>query len=202
MSPCDVALESVKAQDYGYKCKVTGKPKSWQHVRAHVQDGLGHTNLMLTRRIIEPPRKRWPGELLDSSWIIRDTPEAGQGNGAGPRNQSRVCWLAGIWLDIDCLLGKVQIVPKPLPPDDLVDGQARVAISQWQEKVPPSSHSSQDGKCGDPNTHHTLPGEAFPSGDVTLGPSLLFGRLGRLLGLDGVNGEDELNQRARDKCRG
>ncbi len=125
-----------------------------------------------------------------------------------------ICTLASLATGIDSppvyphrlrLFREVQVVAEPLPPDDLLDREARVAVRQRQEEVPARGHQDKDDKGGDPRGQHALAGKALASSQVALGRDGLLTGLGSLVGhlvLDGVLAEDELDQGTRYEGRG
>lgn len=98
------------------------------------------------------------------------------------------------------LFGKVKVVAKPLPSEDLLDREAGVAISKRQEKVPASNDKRKNGKTGEPGSEHTLTSEPLASGDMVTGAG------GSLLVLDfdflsRLRVEDELQKSTSNEAR-
>lgn len=94
------------------------------------------------------------------------------------------------------LLRKVQIVAQPLPPQDLVNAEAGVAVCQWQEECPSKSDKCQDNHAGNPGRDHARTGESLAGRNVPLGTrNLLLGTLaGRNFRLGCVVVEDKFNK--------
>src|SRR5690348_16899952 len=94
---------------------------------------------------------------------------------------------------LSALFGKVQIVPEPLPSKDLLDREARVAISKRQEEVPAGDQHKRDNEESNPGGEHALTCESLARSDVVPGAGndlLVFG--GGLI--DGLRVEDEFEE--------
>lgn len=104
------------------------------------------------------------------------------------------------------LFSKVQVIAKPLPPDDLRHAQTRIAVRQREEEIPAPRNGGQDHHGSNPGRLHALAGEPLAGRQVALLSGRLLARgLGGLVGnlvVGRVSAEDELNQGTSDEGRG
>ncbi len=98
----------------------------------------------------------------------------------------------------------MQVVAEPLPPQNLLDAKAWVAVRERQEKVPAGADEGEDDNGGDPRANQALASEALASRDVAPDWSGLLAILNGLvrLSLGRVGAEDELDNCSRHKGRG
>lgn len=95
----------------------------------------------------------------------------------------------------------MQIVSEPLPSEDLLDREARVAVSKRQEEVPAGDQHKRDNEESDPSGEHALACESLACGDVVLGAGSNLLVLGRGL-IDGLRVEDKFEEGTSNQARG
>lgn len=100
------------------------------------------------------------------------------------------------------LFGKVKIVSEPLPHEDLLNGQAGVAVSQGEEEVPSSGGKGNNGKASHPGTDHALACVPLASSDVLLGTATLLAVTVNNIFIAAFGVEDELQKSTGHQTRG
>lgn len=95
----------------------------------------------------------------------------------------------------------MKVVAEPLASQHLVDTEARVSVSEWQEVVPAESRQGQNHCTSNPCAHHAVTREPLAGGDVLPRPSFLAALTGVCRFFSGIGVEDKLNQCSRYERR-
>lgn len=96
----------------------------------------------------------------------------------------------------------MQVISQPLPPQNLLDRQTRIAVGQRQEEIPAGGHNSQDHHGGNPRSHQALASKPLAGRDVVLGRTLLAGLSGWDLTVGSVCAKNEFDKSSSDESRG